>query len=160
MDLFQLEPGLMIWTWITFGILLFILARYVIPSILKNLQEREDYIRASVDKTDEAQRRLDEIEAQRAEVLKKAEAEADEILLKVRQEGEKLEQRLSEQANKEAQAILNHARIQAEQERQSMIEALKSELADFICQATEELVGQSVVGQREREYSRQLVEKL
>ncbi|MDC7127249.1 MAG: ATP synthase F0 subunit B [Spirochaetales bacterium] len=160
MDLFKLEPGLAIWTWITFGILFFILARYVIPAILKNLQEREDYIHSSVDKTAEVEKRLKDMESERDEILKKAEVKADEMLLRIRQEGEELRQKLAKQAEKEASEILNQARIQAEQERGAMLESLKGELADIICSATEEVVGMTVVGEKEREISRELVNKL
>ncbi len=160
MDLFKLEPGLAVWTWITFGILFFILARYVIPVMLKNLQEREDYIRSSVDKTAEVEKRLASMRSEREELLKETEAEADRILLKIRREGDELRKRLADQAELEARAIMEQARIQAEQEKKAMVESLRAELADFVCSATEEVVGFSFAGEKERDLSRRLVSKL
>ena len=160
MDLFKLEPGLAVWTWITFGILFFILARYVIPVMLKNLQEREDYIRSSVDKTAEVEKRLASMRSERKELLKETEAEADRILLKIRREGDELRKRLADQAELEARAIMEQARIQAEQEKKAMVESLRAELADFVCSATEEVVGFSFAGEKERDLRRRLVSKL
>jgi F-type H+-transporting ATPase subunit b len=160
MDLFKLEPGLAIWTWITFGILFFILAKYVLPAIMNNLQEREDYIRSSVDKTAEAEKRLSEIENERQDVLNAAEAEADKLLSQVRQDAERLRVQLTDNAEKEARTIIEQAREQADREREAMLKELQSELADFVCTASEKVIGFSFVGEKERDLSRELVKEL
>jgi len=160
MDLFKLEPGLAIWTWITFGILLAILAKYVIPGIMKNLQEREDYIHSSVDKTAEVEKRLESIKNEREEILKAAEAEADKLLLKIRKEAEELRVKLAANAEKEAQTIIEQAHEQAERERHAMLVEMRSELADLICSASEKVVGFSFTGEKEQELTRELVKEL
>jgi len=160
MDLFKLEPGLAIWTWITFGILFFLLAKYVIPMILKNLQDREEYISSSVDRTAQVEARLKEIEGERSEILKKAESEADALLLETRKNGEELKKSLADQARKEAAAILEQAREQASRERQAMLELLQDDLADFVCEASEKVVGFAFTGDREKEFTRDLVREL
>ncbi len=160
MDLFKLEPGLAIWTWISFAILFFILARYVVPMILKNLQEREDYIRSSVDKTAEVEARLREIEGERSEILKKAGTEADNLLLETRKRAEELRKTLTDEARGEAQKILAQAREQADRERQAMLEQLQDDLADFVCEASERVVRFSFTGDRERELTREMVREL
>ena len=154
MDLFRLEPGLAIWTWITFGILFFILAKFVIPAVLKNLQEREDYIRSSVDKTAAVEERLKEIEGERADILKKAESEADKLLLETRKNADELKRSLAEEARGEARKILDQAREQADRERQAVIEQLQEKLADFVCEASEKVAGFSFAGEKERELTR------
>jgi F-type H+-transporting ATPase subunit b len=160
MDLFKLEPGLAIWTWITFGILFLLLAKYVIPMILKNLQDREEYIRSSVDKTAEIEARLKEIEGERSEILNKAEAEADQLLLKTRKNAEELKKSLADRARVEAREILEQAREQASRERQAMLEQLQDDLADFVCDASERVVGFAFAGDREKEFTRDLVSEL
>nr|WP_319777036.1 F0F1 ATP synthase subunit B [uncultured Sphaerochaeta sp.] len=160
MDLFKLEPGLAIWTWITFAILFFILAKFVIPAILKNLQEREDYISSSVDKTAKVEARLKEIEEERAEILEKAGKEADDLLLETRKQADELKRTLTGQAQAEAQEILAQARDQAGRERQAVMEQLQDDLADFVCDASEKVAGFSFVGDREKELTRELVKEL
>ena len=39
--MFKLEPGLIIWTSISFGILFIFLYRFILPQIIKYLEERE-----------------------------------------------------------------------------------------------------------------------
>jgi F-type H+-transporting ATPase subunit b len=160
MDLFKLDPGLSIWTWITFGLLFFILAKFVIPNIVKNLQERENYIHSSVDKTAELEKRLSEMETERSELLKKAGEEADLLIKKTRQDAEELRKRLAAEAESEAREILLQARTQTEAERQAMLEAMKDDLAGLICEASEKVVGQTFTGSREKELARELVKEL
>ena len=90
MELFKLEPGLAVWTWITFGILFVILWKLVLPVLLKNLQSREEYIASAVDNAEKVEARLQEINTERAEIIKKAENEADSILHRTRDEAEQL----------------------------------------------------------------------
>ena len=38
---FSIEPGLIIWTWLVFGALLFLLWKYAWPAIVRATEERE-----------------------------------------------------------------------------------------------------------------------
>ncbi len=160
MDLFKLEPGLAIWTWITFGILFFILWKFVLPVLLKNLQDREEYISSAVDKTDELDRKLKNLQAERDAILNQANREADEILHRIRQEGELLKNELVLKARKEAEKLLEQARKDAAAEREAALKALEKELAEFICDAAEQVVGMSVVGEKERAWTEETVKSL
>ncbi len=160
MDLFKLEPGLAIWTWISFGLLLIILAKFVIPSILKNLQEREDYIHSSVDKTAEIEKRLSAIESERDAKIEDAGAQADKILLQVRSEAEELKKKLTAQAEKEAEELIEQARKQLESERRALIEAMRQEITDFVVETSEKVVGSAFVGDKEKAFTKDLVDTL
>jgi len=160
MDLFKLEPGLAIWTWISFGILFFIMAKFVIPSILKNLQNREDYIHSAVDKTAEIEKRLQQINKERKDILKQAEKEADQLLIQVRQDAEELRKNLTEKAEQEAKDLVNEGREKAELERQKILKELQDDLAQFVCDASEKVVGYSFISEREREFTQELVKEL
>ena len=160
MDLFKLEPGLAIWTWISFGLLFFIMAKFIVPAILKNLETREDYIRSAVDKTAEVEKRLREIESERSVILKNAEKEADELLLRVRKDAELLHRKLTEQAEADAREIMEQSRETAVLERQAALKQLQQDLADFVCDASEKVVGLSFITEREREFTARLVKEL
>ena len=51
----NLDPGMMIWAWITFGVLLFILYKVAWKPILSNIDKREKTIQESLDKAQKAQ---------------------------------------------------------------------------------------------------------
>ena len=160
MALFSLDPGLVVWTWITFGILFAVLAKFVVPGILKNLQDREDYIHSSVDKTAEIETRLQKMNGERDEIIKKAEKEADNLLMEIRQQAEELRKKLAADAEAEAQEIIRMTREQLETERKAMIESLQEELIELICNTSETLVGTAFVSDKEKELTRELVKRI
>ncbi len=160
MELFKLEPGLAVWTWITFGILFVILWKLVLPVLLKNLQSREEYIASAVDNAEKVEARLQEINTERAEIIKKAENEADSILHRTRDEAEQLRIRLTKKAEDEAAGILEQARKNAAAEREAAYQSLQEEIADFICDASEKVVGMAFITDRERKWTRETVKTL
>ena len=160
MELFTLDPGLVIWTWISFGILFFILSKFVFPPLMENLRNREKTIAKSIDDAAAIKKRLEEIESERGELIKKAHTEADEILLQTRSDAEDLKKRLLEKAEKEADEVLRQARKKAAAEREALIQGIQDELADFVCDASEKVIGTAFITDKEREFTRELVKEL
>ena len=160
MDLFKIEPGLFIWTWITFGALLLLLYKLAYPSLLKGIKDREQKIADSVDKAEEIERRLSAMKNEHQEMLNTAQKEADAILREVRKEAGQLKKKLAAKAENEASEILEEARRKIEAEREAVINALRKELAEFVCDAAGKLVGQSLSGDKEKKWAKELVDKL
>ena len=160
MELFKLEPGLAIWTWISFGILFFILWKFVLPVILKNLEDREGYIASAVDNAEKIDSRLREIDAEREEIIRKANIEADGVIQRTREEAEQLRLKLTKQAEDEAAGILEQARKNAAAEREAVFQALQDDLADLVCDASEKVVGTAFVTDSERSWIKEAVETL
>lgn len=160
MELFKLDPGLIIWTWIAFGALLFILGKFVFPSLLNNIKSREKLIAQSVDEADSIHKRLEDINVEYAEVIKKAHTKADAILLQTRKDAEVLKSTLLEKAEKEAADIVTRARLKTAEERDMMLRSLEKELADFVCSTAEQVVGRSFTSSKDHELARELVQTL
>lgn len=160
MELFSLEPGLAIWTWISFGLLFFILWKFVFPGLLGSIKEREKKIAGAVDKAEEIENRLVEIEKEHKEIIAGARSEADGILRKTREESEVLRKKLLKKAEDEAQTMLAEARMKIAAERTAAIESIRSELADFVCDTSEKIIGTGFVEEKERDWARELVESL
>ena len=160
MELFSLDPGLAIWTWISFGILFFILSRYVFPVLMGNLREREKKIARSVDNADRIQQRLAEIDLEYEKTIADARKEADDMLVQTRQEVEELRQKLLVKAEEEARDIVEQTRHKMEEERQIMLQNLQQEIARFVCDTSERVIGTSFTSDRDRDWARELVKTL
>ena len=78
--LVQLDPGLYVWTILTFLLLFFLLTKFAWKPLLKALAEREEKIRSSLEKADEAQQKLERLGAEGEEIIGKARAEAQSIV--------------------------------------------------------------------------------
>jgi F-type H+-transporting ATPase subunit b len=160
MDLFSLDPGLTIWTWISFGILVLILTKWVIPRVFQNLKDRQDVIARSIDNAAEIEARLAAIDHERQEILRQTRGEAEALLKKAREESEVLKRSLREEAEREAAGIVAQGKAKFAEDRQASIEALRAELADFVLVCAGTIVGSTLSGARERKWSRDLVKTL
>ena len=160
MELFKLNPGLAIWTWITFGVLFFILWKFALPTVLASIKKREELIAKSVDEAEAINKRMQDITREHDEIIIRANKEADEILSKTRKDAEVLKQRLLEKANKEAEEVMLKAREKIREERNAVILAIQNELAQFVCDSSEKIVGTSFTTEKDLELSRELVNSL
>jgi len=160
MELFELDPGLAIWTWISFSILLFILWKFAFPVLIENIKEREHLISKSVDNADEIQKRLDDINTEYAGIIKKAKSEADGILLETRKESDILKKKLFLKAEQEAEAIISRTKEKMAEERESLIMTLQGEIADFVCDTSAKIVNSSFTSDKDREWALELAKSL
>src|ERR671930_2130514 len=93
-SLISVTPGLMIWTVISFFIVLFALRRYAFATIQKAIDERRERIRQALEEADHARdeaRRL--LEEHRA-LIGQARHQAEEILAEARKVAESMERRM------------------------------------------------------------------
>src|SRR5262249_37527581 len=82
--LVQPDPGLYIWTIVTFLILLALLARFAWRPLLDALEKRQDAIRTSLDDARKAKEELARLHAESPRILAEARAEAANILSSTR----------------------------------------------------------------------------
>jgi F-type H+-transporting ATPase subunit b len=160
MDLFRLDPGLAIWTWVTFGGLCLILAKWVLPRLLGSLEKRERLIAKSVDDALALEERLKALDQERLSVLARARLEGEGLVEEARREAEALRQELLDRASNEAEALVAEGRQRVTEERRAAIEALRGELAEFALACAETVVGAALVGEREREWARERARQL
>ena len=160
MELFKLDPGLAIWTWIAFGILFFILWKFAFPVLIGNIKEREKLIAKSVDDADEIEKRLKEINIEYAEIIKKARTEADGILLETRKESDLLKRKLLLKAEEEAADIVIQIKDKMSKEREALLLALQGEIADFVCNTSAHIVETSFTSEKDHDWAMELVKTL
>jgi len=160
MDLFNLDPGLAIWTWVAFGLLCAILAKWVFPPLLRNLEQRESFLSRSVDQAVLLENRMKEWEQEKQKLLTEAQAQVQTMLQEAREQAEVVRQDLEEKAVREADAIVARGRVKTADEKRAAIEALRIEIAEFVVVCAGTIVGSTLTGEREREWARQLVKSL
>ncbi len=155
MDLFRIDPGLAIWTWVTFGCLCFIVAKWVLPPLLRSLESRERLIARSVDDAVALEERLKAIEVERAAVVAQARAEGEALIQEARTQAGEMRRALLDQAEAEAQALVAQGRAQIADERRAAVDALRGELAEFALSCAGTIVAKTLVGENERRWARE-----
>jgi F-type H+-transporting ATPase subunit b len=129
--LVQPDPGLAIWTIITFLVLLWLLAKFAWRPLLRALEARQATIKKSIDDAQQAKRELEELNKKSAQILKEAYAESETILSKSRAEAEKFREEMKQKARTDAEAIIREARTQIETETGRALRQIRGEIADM-----------------------------
>jgi len=137
---FSINPGLIIWTLVVFGILLVMLWRFAWPSILKSVEERERRIQkqlADAEKANaEAQRLLEEHKKQ----IAAARTEAQDILAKAKSVAQKERETLLAKAREEYEALLVRARKDINDEKEKAVLALRREAVELSIAAASRVI--------------------
>ncbi len=130
-------PGLMIWTILTFLLVLYILRRVAFGRIAELLEARrravQDNLEAAEGARDEAQRLLEEYRQQ----LAAARHEASEIVERARRTGEEERRRMQEELQAERERGVAAAKSAIAAEVRQSLEHIKAEIADLTLEATE-----------------------
>ena len=104
--LVQLDPGLFVWTIITFMVLFFVLAKFAWKPLMKMLQEREEMIRGSLDDAEKAKAELEHLNEESEAIMIKARAEAQTILANGKAAAEKVKEDTIAKAKEQAKKII------------------------------------------------------
>ncbi len=129
--LVQPDPGLFLWTILTFMVLLGLLAKFAWNPLLALLDRREEMIRQSLDDAEGAKQELQRLQQESKEILSKARVEAQSILAQTRSEAEKLKGEIKQKAKAEADSIFRDAEKQIQVETDKAIAVLKNEVVDL-----------------------------
>ena len=148
----MLDPhlGTIIWTIITFLVVLIVLKVAVWPTLLSALDEREKRI---ADALESAEKARDEAQAalqEHQQKLGEAEAEGRSIVLQAREAAEKTQQEIVEKARAEAQQTLEQARRSIESEKSAAIDELRRQVADLAVQAAGAIIESNLDDERNR----------
>ncbi len=136
----DLNPGLTIWTGITFIVLLFVLGRFAWGPIVKMLGERERTIRDAIEAARKERAEAERMRAEQKEALARAQRDAAEVAKRNAQEVEKMREELTARARKEADDLVATARRQVAEEIGKARAELKAMVVDLAIDAAGRLV--------------------
>ena len=129
--LVQPDPGLFIWTVITFLVLLGLLAKFAWKPLLRALDSRQETIRKSLDDAQKAKEDLERLQTQSAQMLRQARLDADAIISKTYTEAEKLGEELRQKAREESEGIVKNAQRQIQNETSRALQEIRREAVDL-----------------------------
>ena len=88
--LVQVDPGLFIWTILTFLVLLTVLAKFAWTPLLVALETRQNAIRKSLDDAQQAKQELERLNLESAQIINRARVEAEAVITQSRSDGDRL----------------------------------------------------------------------
>ena len=138
--LVQVDPGLFIWTIVTFLVLLGLLAKFAWGPLLKALEERQETIRKSLDDADQARQELERLHQESAQIIAAARADAQSIVAKSRVAAETVREDLKQKAKEEADALVRGAQRQIQLETARAVQQIRHEVVDLSLAVASKLI--------------------
>ncbi len=129
---------------VNFGIMLFLLNRFLYKPVLNMLETRKNKVRESLAEADRVRQEAAEAQERYQRELEAARRESQEAIQKAMQASERLREEILEKARQEAEEIKARAREEAEREREQILSSARDQIAELVILATERLVGQAV----------------
>ena len=129
--LVQPDPGLFIWTIVTFLGLLWALKKLAWTPLLTALETRQNAIRQSLDDAQQAKVELERLHAESGLIIQKARVDADAIVSQSRADGERLREEIRAKARTEADHIVKNAERQIQLETSRALEQIRREAVDL-----------------------------
>ena len=125
------DPGLAIWTIVTFLILFFTLRKFAFGPIQHMIDKRRDEIEQSIMAADKARREQERLLAEYRETIAKAKGEAEEIIKRAHEVGESTRSEIVNEAKTQAHKEVEDARDQIQRETRKAIQEIKDQVADL-----------------------------
>jgi len=129
--LVQPDPGLYIWTIVTFLLLLVAFNKVAWKPLKATLQAREASIRQALDDARQAKEELARLQAESARMLAETRVEADAILTRTREDANRFRDELKQKAQAEAANVVKNAQRQIELETARALQQIRTEAADL-----------------------------
>jgi F-type H+-transporting ATPase subunit b len=129
--LVQTDPGLFIWTIVTFLVLLGLLAKFAWGPLLKALDTRQNSIRKSLDDAQQAKQELERLNTESAQIIARARHDADAIITQSRSDGDRLREEIRQKARAEADLIVKNAERQIQLETSRALEQIRHEAVEL-----------------------------
>lgn len=144
---------------IAFILLWIILAKFGWPVFDRMLAKRENMIKNSLEKSEEARQESERLLAEYREQLEGAKAQAQQILNNAKLSGDSIEAEITQRAREEADAMISKARIAIEAEKKAAIAELRASVVDTSIAVAERLIGEDFSDEEHRKLIARYVEE-
>lgn len=138
------NTSLIFWQVIIFLILIFLLHRYVYPPIRDQISKRQSQIEEAIDEAQRTREEAQELLAEYRRQIEEARGEGRRILDESRKQGQAQRDRIKKEAQEEGERITRQAREDIKRERDAAVRDVRSEVADMVIQASEQVIRREV----------------
>jgi F-type H+-transporting ATPase subunit b len=144
MELVNPGIGLIFWMALSFGILVFILGKFVWPPVVRALQERENNIEQALHEAEKAREEMKHLLFSNEQLMLEAREERDKLIGEARKIKESLIEDARVKATEEANRIIENARERIHFEKMAAITELKNQIANLSIEIAEKVIGKEL----------------
>ena len=144
------DPGLFMWTIVTFLIVLCILKWKAWGPLMSALDKREEDIREALSSAEKAREEADKVAKDYDTMIRKAQSEAQKIVAESKATGERVREEIKVTAEKEAREILDKAQVQIDSAKEKAVQEIKSVVVDFSLKAASKVIEKNLESEDNR----------
>lgn len=153
----DVSGSMMLLTWITFGILAFILYKIAWKPILKGLEQREASIRKSLEDAEKARAELAAVEAKTQQMIAEARIAGDAIVATARKSAVELAEAVEKRAQEKAVAMTDEAKREISAATDKARSVLRADSAELAIALAGRIVGENMDSEKNRILIKRLV---
>lgn len=143
---------------VNFGVLLLILGAFAYKPIMRMLDERTERIREGLEKSEQAEKRAADIDAEAKKALEEARKEGQALIAQAKETADKRREEDIGQAKKDADALLERARGEIQLEKEQAIIELRREFADITILAAGKVINEELDKEKHRKVIDEVLE--
>jgi F-type H+-transporting ATPase subunit b len=132
---------------VAFAIILFAIAKWVVPPVQKMMRERQAMINQQGIDADKAREKLSEAEASFKNALTEARVEAAQIRENARAEAQRTVEELRAAAQEESARIIARGEEQLDRQRTAIVRELRAEIGTLAVELSEKIVDQRLAAE-------------
>lgn len=150
MSLLVPDTGLLFWMVLSFGVVVFILAKYGFPVITRMVDERKALIDQSLEEARQAHEQLATIQAQSEEMLRQAREEQSRLLTEALETKKQILSDAREAAQRQTRIQLEQARKEIDDMKEKAIREVRSEIAGLSVDIAEKVLRGKLENEKEQ----------
>jgi F-type H+-transporting ATPase subunit b len=152
------DPGLFMWTIVTFLIVLMILKWKAWGPLINALDKREEDIREALASAEKARQDAEKASSEYEDMMRKSQADAQQIVSEGKAAGERVKNDIQSAANDKANEIIEKAKAQIDVEREKAIQEIKSSVVDLSMEAAARVIEKNLESEDNRKLVNQALE--
>jgi F-type H+-transporting ATPase subunit b len=149
-----------LWTWITFGIVAWVLYKIAWKPILAALDARENRIRKSLEDADAARKQLEQIEATRSQMMVDAEEKTKAIIAEAREAATEAAGNIERKAGEKVQIMYENADRDIHAMKSQAATTLRNEQVEMVIKLTSRVVMENMDTEKNLALTDKLISEL
>lgn len=144
---------------INFGIVLFILKKFLYKPVVALLEKRREQVVENVELNEKMKKEIHEFEEHKSREMDQVKQEAKQMIALASARAGELQVKAQEEASAKASQVLDQARKIISEEKSKIIEEARKEVAQLVVDATGKLLEQTARGAKGEEFIKSHLKK-
>jgi F-type H+-transporting ATPase subunit b len=158
--LLRVDPGLLLWTVMTFLIMMLILWKVAWRPIIDAMDARAEKVRFEIDNAERTRQEAEKLLTQHKAMMDNSRNEAAQIIAKGREEAERMKNEIVDKANAESRTIADRAKKEIELAKDKAITEIKTEVVLLSTEIASKIINKNIKAEDQKALVEEALNKM